>query len=161
MSYFQVNSVMHVIRKDVWNRLISLRHGWLIQGPTIAMFVGLISFHLLAHGAYYRPIETYMENSTSLVCTVNDMRMRSFVDAAIMCDKEDVCRALDLLKIVDGDISFASCKCMTKARNTAVVYPALYMSQSSLFNNGKTHLVFMKWNTDSNLLSLGRCGFNR
>ena len=151
---------MHVIREDVSNRLISLRHGWLTRGPIIAMFVGLISVPLLAHSAYYRPIETYMENSTSLVCTVNDLRMRSFVDAVTNCDRDDACRALDTLYIVDGGDSFAFCKCMTKARNTAMVYSNLYMSQSSLFNKGKTHLALVEWNHDFNSLGLVRCGFN-
>ena len=159
-SYFQVFSVMHVIKDDVWNRLVSLRHWWLTRGHIIAMFVGLISVPILAHRANYQPIEIYMKNSTSLVCTVNDLRMRSFVDAATICNRDDVCRALDTLTIVDGGDSFAFCKCMTKAQDTAIVYSNLYMSQSSLFNKGKTHLTLMEWNHDFDLLGLVRCVFD-
>ena len=145
---------MDVIRDDVWNRLVSLRLGWLTRGHIIAMFVGLISVPILAHGAYYQPIEIYMKNSTSLVCMVNDLRIRSFVDAATICDRDDACRALDALTIVDDGDNFAFCKCMTRAQDTAIVYSNLYMSQSSLFNKGKTRLALMEWNRDFNLLGL-------
>ena len=70
MYYFQKYVVIPITAYIMWNGLVLLRHWSMTSGKLVFLFLGLISMWALANNEIYRPIETYMRNSTSLISPI-------------------------------------------------------------------------------------------
>ena len=123
--------------------LVLRRHWRTKSGMLVLLFLSLIPMWVLASDGVYRPIETYMRNSTSLFCTKNDFR--SVLEAAVTCYMDNGCRAASTLAGEDEDGGFGVCKCVTDATHRILSSDKLelYLRVNGEFNKGKTLLCEM------------------
>ena len=137
MYSFQTYAVIPITTYIMCNGLVLLRHWSLIGGKLVFLFLGLISMWALANNGIYRPIETYMRNSTSLSCTKNNFR--SALDAAVQCPMEDGCRAAITWVEGYGDGHFGVCKCVTDGSQRTLILDnsVMYLRVNGVFSTGK------------------------
>ena len=118
-------------------RLVLRCHWRTKSGMLVLLVLSLIAMRVLASNYVYRPIETYMRNSTSLFCTKIDFR--SVLEAAVTCHMDDGCRAASILAGEDEDGGFGVCKYVTDAthRTLSSEKLELYLRVNDEFNKGK------------------------
>ena len=140
MYSLQAYVVIPITAYIMWDGLVFLCHWSLTSGKLVFLFLAVISMWALTKGDVYRPIETYMRNSTSLYCTKNNFR--SALEAAVKCHMEDGCRAAITWAEVYGDAHFGVCKCVTNAsqRTPFSDKSDMYLRVNGIFSTGKKFL---------------------
>ena len=137
MYSFQTHVVIPITAYIMWNGMVLLRHWSLISGKLVFLFPVRTSMWALANNEIFRSIETYMRNSTSLICTNNNFR--SALDVAVKCAMANGCRAAITWAEMYGDDHFGVCKCVTDATQRTMFSDKLvmYLKVRGTFSTGK------------------------
>ena len=140
MYSFQTYVVIPITAYIMWDGLVFLCHWRLTSGKLVFLFLAVISNGALAKDDVYRPIETYMRNSTSLTC--NEDNFRSILEAAVKCHMKDGCRAAITWAEMGGDGHFGVCKCVTNATQRTLISdkPVMYLRVNGVFSTGEKFL---------------------